>query len=303
MNMNLKYTDFTNEVKKEINKVLEDGTYAELRTVEQMNGRKKCGITIRTEKVNVSPTIYLEEFYESFKNGCTMEMIISRIESFYHEVRVKKSIDTGFFLDYQRVKDKVVFKVINKEMNLRLLRDTPHYIIMEDLALVFYVILNPDERIMTTMNVTKQMFERWNISMEELYKIAQENIKKLLPIRLSSIEQIMEELSRILYDEDVIIPTMFEECEMYMLTNEKKNFGAASIIYDGVLEMVGEYLKKDFYILPSSTHEVLIVPSDCKMEREELDEMIRDANESVIEVEEILSNHSYFYNRDSKKIS
>ena len=90
--------------------------------------------------------------------------------------------------------------------------------------------------------------------------------------------------------------------QMYVLSNKFRNYGAACIAYPNVLEMIGQILKKDYYILPSSVHEVIIVPYSEIYVCSKLDEMVREINSTQVEEEDVLSNHVYLYDRVSGKL-
>ena len=68
------------------------------------------------------------------------------------------------------------------------------------------------------------------------------------------------------------------------------------------IEMIGQILKKDYYILPSSVHEVIIVPYSEIYVCSKLDEMVREINSTQVEEEDVLSNHVYLYDRVSGKL-
>lgn len=89
---------------------------------------------------------------------------------------------------------------------------------------------------------------------------------------------------------------------MYVLSNQLRSFGAASIVYPHVLEMVGKIVGEDFCVLPSSVHEVIIVPESYSLEQKEMDEMVTEINATQVADEEVLSNHAYFYERAAKKL-
>ena len=86
---------------------------------------------------------------------------------------------------------------------------------------------------------------------------------------------------------------------MYVLTNSLRNLGASCILYPHVLDMAGEIIGEDFYVLPSSIHEVILVPESNAMEQMEMDEMVTEINATQVAEEEILSNHAYFYERET----
>ena len=64
-----------------------------------------------------------------------------------------------------------------------------------------------------------------------------------------------------------------------------------------LLERISNELRDDFYILPSSIHEVIILPRRYSPAPEELDQMIVEINETQVAVDEILSDHAYYYSR------
>ena len=90
--------------------------------------------------------------------------------------------------------------------------------------------------------------------------------------------------------------------KMYVLSNKLKNYGAACIAYPYILDMLAGVLKENFYVLPSSVHEVIIVPESSQIRQSELERMVREINETQVPEEEILSNHAYFYYAQEGKL-
>ena len=93
-----------------------------------------------------------------------------------------------------------------------------------------------------------------------------------------------------------------EKDKMYVLSNKLKNYGAACIAYPYILDMLAGVLKENFYVLPSSVHEVIIVPESSRIRQSELERMVREINETQVPEEEILSNHAYFYYAQEGKL-
>ena len=90
-----------------------------------------------------------------------------------------------------------------------------------------------------------------------------------------------------------------KEDMMYILSNRIRSHGAAAILYEGCLEGIGAILEENYYILPSSVHEVILVPESYAPGCGELTSLIREMNETQIVKDEMLSNHVYYY--DSKE--
>lgn len=89
---------------------------------------------------------------------------------------------------------------------------------------------------------------------------------------------------------------------MYILTNEFKMCGASVIFYPNVLERAGKIIGDDFYVLPSSIHETILVRADKIFSKDELTQMVREVNQQV-DSEELLSNHAYFYSVEKKELT
>ena len=86
-----------------------------------------------------------------------------------------------------------------------------------------------------------------------------------------------------------------DETGMYVLSNFSRLYGAGVILYDGVLENCAKVLGGSFYILPSSVHEVIIVPDEGQMTKENLEAMVREVNATQVEEQELLSDYVYYY--------
>ena len=89
---------------------------------------------------------------------------------------------------------------------------------------------------------------------------------------------------------------------MYVLSNKSKLNGSGCILYQNLLRSLGKKLESDFYILPSSVHEVLLIPADDQDSYEELTAMVQEVNATQLANEEILSDHVYYYSREAEKL-
>ena len=89
---------------------------------------------------------------------------------------------------------------------------------------------------------------------------------------------------------------------MYILTNEYKLNGAATILYRDVLEDFSKACDGDFYLLPSSIHEVILVPAKECNSFDEMTQMVQEVNETQVEAEELLADHAYYYSRKHQKL-
>ena len=216
---------------------------------------------------------------------------------------------------YSRLlKDRIIFRLINTEKNKDLLLDVPHKKFL-DLSLVFAVLVEADNDGTAVMLIKDLHMRQWKVTKEQLWDAAKENTKRLLPAecfgmnfavyellsRSTPGEHERENLLRRTWHihEELELP---EKDKMYVLSNKLKNYGAACIAYPYILDMLAGVLKENFYVLPSSVHEVIIVPESSQIRQSELERMVREINETQVPEEEILSNHAYFYYAQEGKL-
>ena len=163
--------------------------------------------------------------------------------------------------------------------------------------------------------IKKLVYEEKKITKEQLWNVAKENTKRLLPAECFGMNfAVYELLSRSTpgeHDRENLLRRTWhiheelelpEKDKMYVLSNKLKNYGAACIAYPYILDMLAGVLKENFYVLPSSVHEVIIVPESSQIRQSELERMVREINETQVPEEEILSNHAYFYYAQEGKL-
>lgn len=301
----MEYHEFICAVEKKMNFMLKGGVKVSPYTVVKNNGKVKSGLVIETPGINISPTIYLEEFYQRFQKGESLEEITRNILNFYHEIKYEDSWNTEGIEQYSQIRDKIVFQLIHTEKNRALLESVPHMELL-DLSIVFYALLDVSQQGTATMTVNNGHLQYWNVGEDELFADACENVARLLPAQLLPMQQMMDEMLHPLQDrrknlleEDGMNA---EKDFMYVLSNPIRSLGAACIAYPEILERAGKVLQEDYYVLPSSIHEVILVPESKGMKAEEMNEMVTEINETQVAEEEVLSDHVYFYERFTKRL-
>lgn len=290
------YHQFVKEVELRIRKGVADNICVRIHVALKNNGCKRHGIMLTEEGINISPTIYLEEYYQQFQSGDTLERITEKILNCYEEVRFRRSWESSFFTSYENVKSMIVYKVISKERNEELLEYLP-YREKVDLALVCYVLVELNANQTATVLIRKEHLKLWNVTEEEVFEEAEKNVRRLLPAKLDRMKDVLACMLELPVEEDD------DEDIMYVMSNEIRSFGAACIFYEGVMEMIHAVLKENYYIVPSSVHEVIILPESMAPGKREMEEVVAEMNETQVEAEEILSDKVYYYNGESRQLS
>ena len=285
----MNYQQFVSTLREKLFSILGETTDVQLHTALKNNGNERVGLTFSDKSVNLSPTIYLEEFYKHYQDGETIEDIAECILEVYHEVKFEHSWDVHSISDFDAIKEKIVYKVIHEKQNETLLKELP-FVPYLDFAIVFYILFEVDEKGTATIPVTNELVRLWETSLTEIHQIAKQNTPQLLPAVFKPMRIVIEELlgnpcDNIVRADDI----------MFVLTNSLRNLGAACILYDDILFHICNFLKDSFYILPSSIHEVIIIPETHAPDKDTLNDMVLEVNETQVGPEDVLSNHVYYY--------
>lgn len=266
----------------------------EVLTIPKNNKVTLQGLSIHKKDLHISPTIYLEPFYEAFKQGTSFDEILKEIKLTYYHTIPPVDFDINFFTEFESVKPHICMKLIHYQRNEELLKEIPHIRFL-DLAVVFYYLFPIAMCENATILIYNHHLSLWNINSEELFQIAKENSPKLLPYYLDDIFSVMDGL-------DGYAPSP-SSSNIYVLTNSDKLFGASAILYPQLLSLIAHRMECDFVIIPSSIHEVLLVPYTENTPPAHYEEMISEVNDTQLAREEILSDHAYFFERATDSIS
>lgn len=285
----MNYQQFIITLKERVSLLLCEDVTIQTHTTLKNNGHERIGLTISDKNIHISPTIYLEEYFKQFTEGYSMEYIAQNIYDLYQEVKYNHVWNAHTIKDFSVIQSKIVYKVIHAEKNKTLLQNMPHTLYL-DFAIVFYVLFEADESGTATIPITNELLHLWNTTTETLQKIAFVNTPHLLSADFNSMQTVINKILG-------ITPSPEDQMDdiMFVLTNSFRTFGAACILYKGLLESIGNQIGENYYILPSSIHEVIIVPESQSPTREYLREMVIEINETQVEQEDFLSDSIYYY--------
>lgn len=325
-NTSIDFTSFTQAILKNLQEKLGSDYKVFSQCVKKNNGIELTGVIAKHVRRTTSPTIYINNFYKKDITQGEIRKISEDLLKEFQAAEFEKDIDLSDFVLFDKAKERLGFKLIHAKKNKELLQTVP-YKRFHDLAIVFYYTVNEAPfHGKATILVNNSHMERWGIKTDELFEVAMKNTPFLYPSKITNMAEIMKEiLSEGLrqdiegarlgdesgsFDEDWIdemISQMSagagkEKIPMYVLTNSTKIYGAACMLYPEVLKNFSEQSGQDFYVLPSSVHEVILVPANSKTDRNALRDIVTDINRTQVAEEEILADSVYFYSRSLDKI-
>ena len=200
------------------------------------------------------------------------------------------------------LKDKILFQVINAQRNRMLLEQVPHERCL-DLALVFYYIGEWENGRKKVFLFNNTQMGEYNVDKGELREWAMKNTPRLLPVSFHSMTDLLRGFQASSPSAGDIQQICTGQVPMYVLTNVKMFLGAACLFYPQVLSSIGNAVQSDFFILPSSIHECIILPVSETYTRQGLEKIVYEVNITQVPEQEILSDHVYFYQNSTGKIS
>ncbi len=260
------------------------------------NGVKLHGITIKEKDQTIAPTFYIESFLDEYNEEKTVEEISNRIISLNRKYSTSKSVDMNFINTYEGVVNRLGFKLINRKMNEEYIEDMP-FIQYLDLAIVFTISMDHDGFSDGIITVKNELLKMWGVSVNQIFSDAKKNMNATNPYIFGNILSFIDESG-------LVTKECHSDYKMYVLSNDKKCYGASAILYDNMLERIYTEMNEDYYILPSSVHELIAIPvSGCPQSVGELMNMVKEINSTQLEQQDILSNSIYIYSHATGTLS
>lgn len=290
----MNYETFLNEIERTLIDTLPKGSSLHRFRAHQNNGGTLDGLGVFTPDTTQGPAIYLNSFYEAHKKGVSLTHILTEIQYLleeYRRVPFPLQVDIS---DFNSIKSRIVCKLIHQTSNRELLKEVPNRPFL-DLAVVCYLYLGDTEAGNASVTIQYAHLALWNLTEEELFSLAFQNTPNILPSEERNIEDMMAELIPEL-------PPLPPSYPMYVLTNCKRYFGAATLLYPDILQDFATRMNTDFYVLPSSIHEVILLPAENHMSMEALGTMVNEINAEAVPPADWLSNHVYYYNREKESL-
>ncbi len=301
----MNFNEFVNEVKDNIRLFLpKDYENAEVSVMDyqKLNTTYK-GLMVKKEDETITPTINMNQLYKAYQDqpGVTMESVYRRIADVVVEAPIQVNLKS--ILDYDIAKDNLFIRVSSAERNKDMLANVPHQL-KEDLAITYHVAVSMDEEGLSSMLIKNDLLKQYGITAEQLHEDAMNSSPRIMAPEVSSMGAIMEELvEKDLFmmspeEREMLQESIRESTQMpsfFVVTNQQRIDGAGALFYPEVMDNLGELLGQDYFILPSSIHEMLVLPDNGEVSADELRMMVTEVNETQVAPAERLTNDVYHF--------
>lgn len=293
------YQEFKIAVLEELQRYYQENEKAEICEVLKNNGKSYEGlrITLKTDFRKPVPMIDLSGYYKKYKKGerdivgCVEEIMEERK---HHSCPPWLEQFAGKIVDWEYVKENVYPILLSAKENWKILRNLASMPLL-DLSIIYIIRNDVSGECRSSAKITKLMLDYYGVSKEQLHQQALENLKKD-GYEFQDMKNMLKSLPFVVEKEK----EPEESIEMYILTNASGFYGAAGILDKNLLKQFAG--SQDYYILPSSLHEWIFVPAVDIDAKEVLDLMVGEVNAEVVDAEDRLSDHCYYYDAKENEI-
>ena len=260
------------------------------------NNETLTSFVVKRPDVNISPSLYLEDFYDTYTSGKDAGAVLSSIAEVIVDHQFDEDLDINYYMVWDNIRDKVVPSLVPIKGNDEYLKDKVYTTFAEDLAVVYKIPLDLNGK--GSLTITEQTFDRIEGLSDKnvLDQCARSNI--LGDSIYCSMFDVLKDSFRDLYGDGFVFADMVEAMKnnpMSVLSNKDKFFGAAQILNPEVMKTISDKIGNGFWILPSSVHEVIILPDNEAFDKDDLTCMIKEVNENELLPQDKLSDHPYRY--------
>lgn len=269
--------------------------------VVKMNDQKLHGLVIREKGSDAAPTFYMDEMYERYESGENMGELMTELAGNYSLVDLMPG-PPEVDLSWDNVKDKLTVRLLEKKRNREFLSNMPYVSVGHGLAIIADINMGEDRGGDWRIAVNNNVLESLGVDKEQLFSSAMSSAKIYDRAELVDMTNALfsQEKVNLLDRDEPIAPE--DLGGMYVLTNSTGSLGASALFYPDVKEKAAEILGSDYYILPSSTHEVILVPDTSGINAKNLCDMVKQANRTVVDEKDILSDNVYHYSREDRRL-
>lgn len=303
----ISFERFVEHMRKEQIKRFQGRLAIEVQRVKENNGVFATDLIGKKSENSEVLAVCLDFYYEVYREGMALEQLADDIYDMFNTYE-NPDYPLEELGDFEHVKDKIFYKLVNYDKNLEVLKDIPHVPYL-DLAVTFHVMVTRDEKGQSTCPVTHDYRRKWGRDIETLYELAKENTPRLFPASIESMDKVMEDIIRAslgggyinLGQEKFLCGK--KDSPSYVVSNIFGINGAAVILYPEVLKNLAFMEESDLVLLPSSIHEFLLLPYHNKLDMKNLKDIVERINRAEVPETDVLSDNVYLYDRERNKIS
>ena len=301
------YQEFKNDFKDLVEKTFEDkgihDVEVENRLVDKVNETYDA-FTIKHTGSDVGVNISVTEAYSAYaKDEADIKTIANAMVNRTVEALLNAPVISDGINDiqnYEVMKNKLVMEVVSAETNAELLETVPHKDI-EDMAVIYRFDVKDIVGEGATVIVTNKMLDNYGITPDQLHEDAVKNAPEIRPIVIQGMAEVLAKQMGVEDMEMLGLNIPPEQEQIFVASVPDNVHGAGILAYEDFMDKASERVgNQSFFILPSSIHELLIVPDNGMMDLHSLEQMVREVNATTVDPSEKLTDNVYHYDAQDK---
>lgn len=291
--------NLANDVKEQMESRSGSGVTVETRTVEKMNETYDA-LTVKPDDSIIGVNLNVTSLYKEYEDGKDFDSIVNgAAEVAENALSNKPDFNLDVIKDYDQMKDKLAIEVVSAERNKDLLETVPHKDI-EDMAVVYRFVIGDTQAGTGTILVNNQMLENYGITAQQLHEDALKNAPEIRPLIIEGMAEVLAKQMGVEDLEMLGLNIPPEQEQMFVASVEGNVHGAGVLAYQNFMDQAADRVGGSFFILPSSIHEVLIIPDNGKFDTASLENMVKEVNATTVDPSDQLTDSVYHYDADAK---
>lgn len=297
----MEFMDFVDKTICEVRERIGGECRVSVRKITKNNGITLTGLMVSSPESNVSPVVYLDHFHQKVEDGSmTFGEAVSRIAECHEENRVREHYDVPDVTAYGDMKGRLGAKLVNTGKNTDFLASVPNRRFL-DLSLVYVTDIRCLDKGYSTVTVSNWLMGQWGVTEQDLFEQAEANMEAAGSMEIMNMSEVLRGFAGEYEGENRMRCGV--SC-MYVVTGKNRMHGAAAMTNPEIMRKAAAIFGRDFMILPSSVHELILVPSFGEGDEAlHLARMVREINATEVLADEVLSGHVYRYDFRTGTIS
>ena len=291
----MNYEEFKEELVKRFASFLPE-EFENCKVVIKECNKNNCvldGVFVLTGN-DIYPTMFANFIYDFYKACGDFDHVMTQASFIYAKaLKDTPKIDEDVITDPEYVRKNVFMQLVNYEKNKKMLEKEPHVRFL-DLAIVFRVVVDKNESGITSYLIKNELLENIGLEVSDLEEIAERNTKNMFPVVATDIDEVVDIQQDMMAD---ILPK--DRPNWIVATNNIHMNGAIFMAFKDELEKVADSMESDFYIIPASIHEVILVQDADVSYTEMLKSTIADVNTTMLAAPDFLSDSLYKFTRST----
>ena len=297
------FETFKEELREDMEKALYERTGTEhsvnLQTVEKMNETYEA-LTIKPENSDIGVNINANELFRAYSDGMDYDRLVDgAVNKARDALENSPNFNIEAFKDYDKMKETLAMEVVSAERNADLLTTVPHKD-MEDMAVVYRFVISTGVGESGSVLVTNKMLDEYGITPEQFHADAMKNAPEGRPMEIKGMGEVLAEQMGIENAEMLGFAIPPEQDQMLVASVKGNVHGAGVLAYEDFMDKASDRVGGSFFILPSSIHEILIIPDNGQFDLKSLENMVREVNATTVDPVDKLTDNVYHYDAQDK---